>query len=148
MSEQFAVLPSRSWLLAGILTLLLPISALVGAQEAAKSEPEPMDASRVLDGKTFVTLGEDPDELIFEDGTFFSASCAQWGFEPSPLIATIDGDVIRFQTESLSPKHGKMVWQGTVEGETLNVSQEWTKKRWYWKDAHQVKELQAILKGP
>ena len=145
MSNQAAILLIRTCLFATtLLGLLLLSAAPVSAQEAVEQK----SASHVLDGKTFVTLEEEPDELVFEDGTFFSTTCAQWGFEASPVIASVDGDVIRFETESTSPKHGKMVWQGTVKGETMNVSQEWTKKRWYWKDAHQVKELQAILKGP
>ena len=30
----------------------------------------------------------------------------------------------------------------------MNGAYEWTKKRWYWKDAPQVKEVQATLEEP
>ena len=146
MSNQPPVLLTSTWVFATILSLLLLSAAPLPAQDAAKAGQ--MATSHLLDGKTFVTLEEEPDELVFKDGTFFSTTCAQWGFEASPVIASGDGDVIRFESESISPKHGKMVWQGTVDGKTMNVSYEWTKKRWYWKDAHQIKEFQATLKEP
>jgi hypothetical protein len=114
----------------------------------AENTGETVTAANILDGKTFVTLEDEPDELIFEHGTFFSATCAQWGFEASPITADVDGSVIQFQTESISPKHGKMSWQGTITGDTLEGSYEWTKKRWYWKDAHKVKQFTAMLKQP
>jgi hypothetical protein len=148
MRKQLAVFRTSIGIFAATLSLLLLSAAPISAQDAATAKSGQMATSHVLDGKTFVTVEEEPDELVFKNGTFFSATCAQWGFEPSPVIASADGDVIRFETESISPKHGKMAWQGTVDGKTMNVSYEWTKKRWYWKDAHQLKEFQATLKEP
>jgi hypothetical protein len=45
----------------------------------------------------------------------------------------------------LSPKHGKIVWNGTVKGDKVDATYVWTKERWYWKDAYQEKWLKGTL---
>jgi len=137
---------SLSWLIATMAALLVLGSNLVmAAQDAGKGMTQQLNPSHLLDGKIFVTDQEKPDELIFKDGTFFSVTCAKWGFKPSPVVASVEGDAIRFKTKSVSAEHGTMAWQGTVKGDTMKVSYEWTKERWYG-DAHEIKEFNAILK--
>jgi hypothetical protein len=96
-------------------------------------------ASANLDGKTFVgPTGEKGkkvhhvDELSFSDGKFTSSACFQYGFKGGPYTETAEGDATHFQAETISPTHGKMVWKGTLKGDTLEVTYTWTKKRWYW----------------
>jgi hypothetical protein len=96
-------------------------------------------ASGILDGKKFVGLtGEKgkkvhhEDVLSFGDGIFTSSACYQYGFKGGPYTATVEGDSIHFQAETISPTHGKMVWQGTLKDGTLEVDYSWTKERWLW----------------
>jgi hypothetical protein len=107
----------------------------------------------VLDGKTFLgqtgknakkASGE--DELRFQDGKLYSVGCAEWGFMAGAYTIRGEGDNIYFEAETSSPKHGKIVWKGTVQGDKINATYVWTKKRWYWKDAHQEKWFEGSLK--
>ena len=72
------------------------------------------------------------DVLKFSGGKFTSSECFQYGFKGGPYKTTIEGDTIHFQAETISPTHGKMVWQGTLKGDTLDVTYSWTKERWFW----------------
>lgn len=108
----------------------------------------------LLDGKTFVGLnGEkgrelDPnehEEIVFEHGRFVSTTCYQYNFEDAPYRASRIGDSIRFEAVTLSPTHGKIVWQGTVTGEQARMTFVWTKERWYW-DIHREYWFEGRLK--
>jgi hypothetical protein len=95
--------------------------------------------SHLLDGKKFSgPTGEQgkkihhEDVLSFSDGKFTSSECFQYGFTGGPYTTTIEGDKIHFQAETISPTHGKMVWQGTLNGNTIDVTYNWTKERWFW----------------
>jgi hypothetical protein len=99
------------------------------------------EASGLLDGKSFVgNNGEkgrelDPDEheeIIFENGRFRSVSCDPYNFGDSEYSTTVVGKIIHFEAETTSPSHGKIVWEGTVNGDTALVTFVWTKERWYW----------------
>jgi len=110
-------------------------------------------AKGVLDGKTFLSqTGETgkkasgEDELKFQDGKLYSVGCAEWGFDAGSYTTRGDGDNIYFEAETSSPKHGKILWKGTVLGDKINATYVWTKKRWYWKDAHQEKWFEGSLK--
>ena len=96
-------------------------------------------ASGVLDGKKFVgPTGEKgkkvdhEDVLSFSDGKFTSSECFQYGFKGGPYTTAVEGDTIHFEAETISPTHGKMVWQGTLKGDILDVTYNWTKERWFW----------------
>ena len=106
----------------------------------------------LLDGKTFVgptgekgKEAEGEDELRFENGMLVSVGCAEWGFGASDYQAKVEGDTINFTSEMTSAKHGKIVWNGTIKGDTINATYVWTKKRWYWKDAYQEKWLKGTV---
>ena len=106
------------------------------SQYNLKSNPA---VSHLLDGMKFVgPTGEKgkkvhhEDVLKFSDGKFTSSECFQYGFKGGPYTTTIEGDTIHFQAVTISPTHGKMVWQGTLQGDTLNVTYSWTKERWFW----------------
>jgi hypothetical protein len=107
----------------------------------------------VLDGKTFTgRTGEKgkeakgDDELRFENGKLFSVGCAKWGFGEGVYNARVEGDRIHFEAVTLSPKHGQIVWEGTVIDDTIDATYIWTKKRWWWKDAYLEKWLKGTVK--
>lgn len=109
------------------------------AQQGAHNAREYVAASHILDGKEFIgPTGEKgkkvhhEDVLRFSDGKFTSSMCYEYGFTGGPYTATVEGDSIHFQAETLSPTHGKMEWKGTLKGDTLDVTYSWTKERWFW----------------
>ncbi len=96
--------------------------------------------SHLLDGKTFlVQTGEKgkeidhDDYLVFQDGTFVSTDCVEsLDFRQSAYSATPHGNGIRFRVETTSPKHGTMIWDGIVRGDTVEAEARWIYGRWYW----------------
>lgn len=89
-----------------------------------------------LDGKTYsVTVSEKdktsettPDELIFKDGTFFSADCEQYGFSPASYASSSEDNKTTFTSTLTSEKEGQSDWNGTVEGENISGSFTWSKE--------------------
>lgn len=109
--------------------------------------------SALLDGKTFVgqsgKLGENAsgeEELIFRDGMLYSVGCAKYGFGESEYTTDVEGDRVHFRSTLQSETNGQITWDGTVVGNKLDANFIWTKKRWYWKDAHQEKWMKGSLK--
>lgn len=112
---------------------------IVGAAESQSDLRSHTAASHLLDGKKFSgPTGEKgkkvhhEDILNFSDGKFTSSECFQYGFKGGPYTTTTEGNTIHFQAETISSTHGKMVWQGTLKGDTLDVTYSWTKERWFW----------------
>lgn len=88
-----------------------------------------------LDGKSFsIELSEankneaSQDELIFKDGTFFSAECEQYGFTPAAYESKSKGGVILFKSALTSGKEGKTEWEGAVTGDEISGTMFWTKE--------------------
>jgi hypothetical protein len=89
-----------------------------------------------LDGKVFdVALSEkanaeksDKDALSFQDGTFRSSGCDQYGFGAASYTTSKAGDVITFASTATSPKEGTMIWKGTVKGNVIEGTALWQKK--------------------
>ncbi|MHC4292389.1 MAG: hypothetical protein ACYSTR_09290 [Planctomycetota bacterium] len=109
------------------------------AQEGGKNTQDNFAVSHILDGKKFIgPTGEKgkkvhhEDLLSFSEGKFTSSECFQYGFKGGPYTAKVEADAIHFLAEATSPTHGKMVWQGTLKGDTLDVTYTWTKERWFW----------------
>jgi len=116
---------------------LIPASPL--AAGSGSHTQDNMAASQILDGKKFVgPTGEKgkkvhhEDVLSFSAGKFTSSQCFQYGFTGGPYSTTVEADSIQFHAETISPTHGKMVWKGTLIGDTLEVTYTWTKERWFW----------------
>ena len=82
-----------------------------------------------LDGKTFEgvflergkTRG-DADTLIFKDGRFRSTACDRYGYGEAPYKASVEGDVVRFETETTSAKYGALKWKGWIRGDKLDAT--------------------------
>ncbi len=112
------------------------------------------ERSGLLDGMTFVGKnGEkghalDPDEheeIVFQNGLFRSTSCDPYNFESSGYSTTVVDSSIHFKAVTHSPTHGKIAWQGAVNGDTAEVTFVWTKERWYW-DTHKEYWFKGVLK--
>ena len=123
-----------------VMVTAICVNPVVVAAEESQSDLKANTAvSHLLDGKKFIgPTGEKgkkvhhEDVLRFSDGKFTSSECFQYGFKGGPYTTTIEEDAIHFKAETISPTHGKMVWQGTLKGDTLEVTYNWTKKRWLW----------------
>ena len=72
------------------------------------------------------------DTLTFRNGEFSSAICKRYNFTASPYWVRTEGETVHFLAELDSPTDGKMVWKGTITGDTLKGTMHWTKERWYW----------------
>jgi len=138
MRQEASFLMTVVFSFALILTACLSPTPAV-AQESASNTQDNIAASHILDGKKFIgPTGEKgkkvhhEDVLHFSDGKFTSSECFQYGFKGGPYTTTIEGGTIHFQAETISSTHGKMVWQGTLKGDTLEVTYTWTKERWFW----------------
>ena len=119
--------------------LLFSGPLIAGAGENRNDLKPTVAVSHILDGKKFEgPTGEKGkkthhiDVLSFSNGRFTSSKCFEFGFTDGPYTATIEGDLIHFQAETVSPTHGLMKWKGTLAGETMEVEYSWTKKRWLW----------------
>lgn len=72
------------------------------------------------------------DQLMFSDGMFSSAVCKRYNFTAAPYWVRVEGDRVHFLAELTSPTDGRMLWKGSIRGDTLEGTMRWTKKRWYW----------------
>ena len=107
-----------------------------------------------LDGKVFVgpigvegsTVEEEIDEVTFNNGELYSASCAPWGFKAGSYTTISTSEGLAFKATAMSPNDGKIVWEGVVKGDDIEAVFTWTKERWWWSDARQVKWYKGKLK--
>ncbi len=104
----------------------------------------------MLDGKTFTVetgeKGEGPkgqDTLVFKDGYFHSTGCDKYGFGDGAYTATAEGDTIRFEAATASPKKGNMTWKGTIQGGKIEVTYTWKDARHWYKPSPKTKEYWA-----
>lgn len=128
----------------------LPVIAFIAglllvSASAHSAGGDPVDDNPIvpgpLDGMTFVgALGPDgkpkdiPDSFVFENGTFVSKECElRCKYPARPYFVRIDGSKTEFISETRCPyKDAKIVWRGTVEGNTIKGKSTWVVKRWYW----------------
>jgi len=106
-----------------------------------------------LDGQTFVgptgLQGHEPegdDEVSFNNGELFSSGCAAWGFKAGSYTTIKTSDGLIFKATTLSPSDGQIVWEGVVRDNEIEAIYTWTKERWWWSDARQVKWFKGTLK--
>jgi hypothetical protein len=112
------------------------------------------EGSHLLDGKSYVgkngekgqKLAEyEDEEIIFQDGLFTSVSCKPYNFSSSPYTGEVIDGKIHFTAVTESPTHGKITWQGVIDGDRAEVIFVWTKKRWYW-DTRREYWFRGVLK--
>jgi len=116
---------------ASLTLLILAGTAALGTEAFLAAQA----GAGALDGKTFAgeygktwKKAEGRDELIFEDGRFRSTACDQYKFGDAAYTTAPDGDAIRFEAETESPKYGRMKWSGRVQGNVLDGNFTWIKK--------------------
>ncbi len=105
----------------------------VQAEETATAGP--------LDGMTFVgMLGPDGkpkdihDTFVFENGSFVSKECElRCKYPARPYFVRNEGGKTLFISETQCPyKDAKIIWRGTIDGDTIRGESTWVVKRWYW----------------
>jgi hypothetical protein len=106
------------------LVILFSIAAVI-AQEA------------LLDGKVFVGQSIEKhkravkeDELRFLNGKIHSIAFGKKGFSKGVYTARAEEDKIFFEAKTVSPKQGKIEWQGIVNGDSIEVNYRWSKRGW------------------
>jgi len=129
-----------------VATLFLPTPAWSQSSAAngeTKSFPH-VAGAHPLDGRNFGTriVRDDADSdkknpplgdiLSFSNGRFSSEICRRYNFADAPYWIRVEGDQVHFLAELKSPTDGTMLWKGTVRGNTLEGTMQWTKERWYW----------------
>ena len=85
--------------------------------------------SHPLDGRRFTgvvlecgkTAG-DADTLSFEGGRFRSSACDRYDYGDGPYTATVTAGEIAFESETESPKYGKLLWRGVVRGPRMDAT--------------------------
>ena len=138
------IAPLSTTSLAAIAIALISVTATgadaVRSAIGATASPSATPTVSLLDGKKFVAQsGEkgkqasNKDTIVFRDGRFLSEGCSPFGFKDAPYQTTVYGAAIRFHTETHSPTHGTMVWDGTVKDNAIEATSVWTRERWYWK---------------
>ena len=130
-------------LVAGILLLAGGVHPALGGEESS---------SGLLDGKTFVVqqgekgqAAKGTDTLMFRSGKFRSSGCDKYGFGDGAYTATAEGDAIRFVADTQSETKGTMHWEGTVQGDKIDVMYTWTDKAHWYKP--NPKPLEKWAKG-
>ena len=120
------------------------IGALIGLATATTQADESgaaAPATGPLDGLIFVgMLGPDGkpkdihDTFVFENGSFVSKECElRCKYPPRPYFVRSEGGKTLFISETKCPyKDAKIVWRGTVDGDTIRGVSTWIVKRWYW----------------
>ncbi len=99
------------------LSLLASIVLIAGSAIAA---PNP-----ALDGKTFkgeVKIGSeksDPDNFVFDKGTFRSTACDEYGFTASPYNTTAVNGKTAFQVTTKNKDGWTIAWNGTLSNNTI-----------------------------
>ena len=86
-----------------------------------------------LDGKSFsveMKMGDSTmtETMSFANGNFESPGCYQYGFTATPYKAWLTNGKICFQCLYKSPKEGMMLWNGTLDGNKLNITEMWHKE--------------------
>ncbi len=108
--------------------------------------PHKYSHSGKLDGKLFlVTLtqpGQAPlkDSLIFRSGTFRSTACHTYGFDSGKYGTKESGQALTFTSKTQSTKEGIMLWKGSLRGNQVQGTVEWTKK-------NQAKPVEMTFSG-
>ena len=105
------------------LTSLLSLCAVAAVVPASVAQAANLDG-RSFQG-VFLERGKtsgDADTLIFKDGRFRSSACDRYGYSDAPYKTMAEGDTVRFEAETQSPKYGKLLWNGTVRGGKLDAT--------------------------
>lgn len=89
-----------------------------------------------LDGKTFQVSAwesgkpekQDPDVLVFANGTFDSEGCHQYGFGPAPYTSNQTQEGLQFKCTTKSATEGDIDFEGTYSQNNINGKFIWRKE--------------------
>jgi len=130
---------SKIAIIRSILLLILPLLLSQNVIAIDGTVTDSLSPASALDGRSYSgqngSKGEPADhddEFIFSSGMFRSTSCDAYGFESGPYQTEVVDGVIYFKAVTKSPSHGQMVWEGKVDGDSIDGTFLWTKVRWYW----------------
>jgi hypothetical protein len=130
---------ARHCMLMFLWSLMIAIPAATFAAAQPQHTPAPAANSGLLDGLVFrgPTGARDMDAhhldvAVFANGRFRSLACEELGFAQQTYRAERDGDAIRFEAVTVSPKYGTLSWQGVVREGRLEARYVWVKKGWLW----------------
>jgi hypothetical protein len=101
----------------------LAAAAACAVASAIAVQAAPLDG-RSFEG-VFIERGKtsgDADTITFKSGRFRSSACDQYGYGDAPYTATSDGETLRFEAQTTSPKYGKLLWSGSVRGAKLDAT--------------------------
>lgn len=116
----------------GSILLLLPITLVLLSPLSSCSQSK----ANQLDGKKFTIVTMEKDKPItaavehaeFSNGKFFTQECARWGFESGKYTSDAKKDVTTFESTLLSANEGKMIFTGTITGNTIEGTMVWSKQ--------------------
>lgn len=105
------------------------LQSIATAGGLALGTSTPWAQTAPLDGRrfegVFIQRGKtagDADMISFAGGRFRSSACDRYGYGDAPYRSVVQGDAIAFEAETESPKHGKLLWRGTVRGDKLDAT--------------------------
>lgn len=116
----------------GSVALIALAGAAASADMTEGGMAKGMGGMTSLDGTTFeVDLAgagdmKGPDWLVFDGGTFQSTDCHSYGFTPVSYTTSKAGKAASFEATATSPAAGTMKWTGTVKGDAVEGSVDWT----------------------
>lgn len=128
-------------------TLIAGVAVLLQAPGSGEATSEPVatvdtaQGAGPLDGMVFeAAMGPQgeakdvADTFVFADGTFVSRECElRCNYPARPYFVRRAEASTEFVSETRCPnKDAKIVWRGTVEGDTITGVSTWTVRRWYW----------------
>lgn len=102
---------------------LLLATGLALAATRASAQSASLDGRR-FEG-VFIQRGKtsgDADTVTFANGRFRSSACDRYGYGDAAYRATTQGDAMAFETETVSPKYGRLQWKGLVRGDKLEAT--------------------------
>jgi hypothetical protein len=115
----------------GFCAVLASCTAQTATAPAPKSEAAPLASleNRVFSIDSYVgDKKENSEDLTFKNGQLSGSECVKYGFEPGAFVTTTMADgSTHFQCTMVSPKEGKMTWDGKVLGNVLDGKVIWSK---------------------
>ena len=115
-----------------ILLLAISLVIVMSCMICADAQEGPLDG-RVFIGKYSEKHKKETkeDELRFLSGKFYSRTFGKSGFKEGVYTTKVNDGKIYFETETISPKKGRIKWKGTVLGDSIHVDFHLSKKGWF-----------------
>lgn len=65
---------------------------------------------------------DDANTISFRNGRIHSSACDQYGYGDGGYVAVSEGDAVRFEAQTESPKYGKLESRGIIRAEKLDAT--------------------------